>query len=266
LTPLTFSVTATGELADLVDFLERFYRTPLLHEIKSMTIRRSVNSPIPVGGPFFGPRAPQQRKNELTVNMNIEALVLREADTRKQLLPGVDRHLAGLDVVATLSGGPAGLALLPWAVGPTGPLGPGVLATSAREYASIGGKDIFYGPPAVEQVAENYETTDHVFLTDITHTGTKAEAFLYIRFNNTKTRLRASAGFDTFRIRNSKGETLAQGKVVRIEDRDVIFRSDDKYYSMHVGQNLEEVLKRPLEAIQIKELGLTAAASNGATK
>jgi len=99
-------------------------------------------------------------------------------------------------------------------------------------------------------------------ITDITYNG-RGEAFLYARFNNTKTRLRTSAGFDSFRVRNDKGETLVQGKVIRIEDRDLIFQSGDKYYSLHVGQNLEEVLKHPLDASQLKELGLAAAATAG---
>ncbi len=49
-TPMTFAVQAQGDatlpgpqLGDLVDFLERFYRTPLLHQIKSMTI--SISKP-----------------------------------------------------------------------------------------------------------------------------------------------------------------------------------------------------------------------------
>jgi hypothetical protein len=260
-TSLGFAVKAQGELADLVDFMERFYRTPLLHEIKSMTITRPL-TPLanPVGGAV--PRGQLQPKSELEVSMNIEALVLHDADSRSQLIPGIDRGLARADVLDTLCNGPSGLALLPWAVGPTGPMGSGNLALPAREYASIAGKDIFYGPPAAVQIAEQVDATEYVYLTDITHTGEKAEAFLYDRYNNSKTRLRASAGFDSFRIRNAKGETLVQGKIIRIEDRDVIFRSDDKYYSMHVGQSLEEVLKHPLEDIQLKELGLTAATSN----
>ena len=95
-------------------------------------------------------------------------------------------------------------------------------------------------------------------------TGAKAEAFLNTKFNkDSKTRLRASAGFDSFRIRNSKDQILAQGKVVRIDKRDLIFRSGDKYYSIHVGDNLEEALKRPLNPSQLKELGLNGSASNG---
>lgn len=263
-TILPFAVEAQGELGDLVDFLERFYRTPLLHEIKSMNITRPLTPLANLGAPL-GLRSPQTPKNELKAVMNIEALVLREADARNQLLPGLDRQMAGVDLVTTLCNGPAALALVPWAVGPIGPLGPGALAVPTRQYASIAGKDIFYGPPAAEQVAEQVDATEHVYLTDITYNG-RWEAFLYDRYNNSKTRLRASAGFDSFRIRNSKGETLAQGKIIRIDDRDLIFLSGEKYYSMHIGQNLEEVLRHPLAAVQLKELGLTAATTNGTGK
>jgi len=261
-TPMTFAVQAQGDatlpgpqLGDLVDFLERFYRTPLLHQIKSMTISRPITSLANVAAPA-GPRPPQQPKNELVITMNIEALVLHEADSRNQLLPGVDRQLAGVDLVATLCNGPAALALVPWAVGPTGPLGPGVLAAPTREYASIAGKDIFYGPAVSgELVVDRKDTIDNVYLTDISYND-KWEAFLYVRYNNSKIRLRTSAGFNSFRVRDDKGETLAQGKVVRIDDRDLVFQSGDRYYAMHVGQNLEEALKHPLGASELKELGL----------
>src|SRR6266481_1020144 len=249
-TRMNFTVAADGELADLVDFLERFYRTPLLHEIKRLDIRRPLTALIDTG--------PQrQNANILHIEMNVEALVLAGADKRKQLLPSVDWSLAGVDVLTSLCNSPTGLIILPSGIGPTGPLGPPILAAPARQYGSIAAKDIFFGPTILEQVAEKTAATEHVYLTDITHTGTKAEAFLYDRYNNSKTRLRASAGFDSFRIRDSKGVTLVQGKVVRIDDRDLIFQSGDRYYAMHVGQNLEESLKHPLGASELKELGFS---------
>src|SRR4029077_6297128 len=145
---------------------------------------------------------------------------------------------AGLDVLTNLSNNPGGLIAMVCALGPAGPLGPPILATPPRQYGSVAAKDIFFGPTVVEQVAEKIEATEFVYLTDITHTGSKAEAFLYDRYNNSKTRLRASAGFDAFRVRHGKGETLVQGKIIRIDDRDLIFRAGEKYYSIHVGQNL----------------------------
>jgi hypothetical protein len=260
-TRLTFSVVAHGELADLVDFLERFYRTPLLHEIKKLDIHRPLTPSVGAG--------PQQRTNDLDVDMTIEVLVLSGADKRNQLLPAVDWKLAAVDVVTDLCNGPTGLMVIPWAVGPTGPLGPGILASSSRQYGSIAAKDIFFGPKEVqqdtEQVLDKIETTENVYLTDITHTGNKVEAFFYVQYDNSKTRLRPTTGFDSFRIRNGKGVTLAQGKVVRIDERDLIFRSGEKYYSIHVGQNLQEALKHPLDASQLKELGLNGSTSNGST-
>jgi len=161
-TALGFAVQIQeGELADLVDFMERFYRTPLLHEIKSMTISRPL-TPLANPGAPQGPGARQRSQNVLKVDMSIEALVLRDADTRSQLLPGIDRTLVGADVIVTLCNGPSGFALVPWAVGPTGPLGPGNLAIPPREYASIGGKDIFYGPTQrPEQAQETYDTLEN---------------------------------------------------------------------------------------------------------
>jgi hypothetical protein len=242
---LPFAVQARGEVGDLVEFLERFYRTPLMHQVKSMTVQRPLTN-----------TGTQQRPNDLDINLTIEALVLSGAENRGQLLPGADPKPVVIDVLAILQNGSAGLALVPGAVGPTGPIGPGLLAVPPRQYASIAGKNIFFGPPTTDRPTENVDIMQFVYLTDITRDDSKAEAFIYDRYNNRKTRLRASAGFDSFRILDSQGETLLRGTVVRIDDRDLVFQNGEKYYSIHVGQNLEEALKRPLSASELKELGL----------
>ena len=65
---------------------------------------------------------------------------------------------------------------------------------------------------------------------------------------------------EAFRIMDAEGEALLRGKVVRIEERDLVFKVDEKLYSIHVGQNLEDALKKPLNTEQMKEMGLTVAA------
>src|SRR5262249_41155466 len=65
-TKLTFTVSnAQGDLSNLVTFLERFYRTGLLHQIKKLSVQR--------------PRTPtpEQKPNSLDIGMTIEALVLQ---------------------------------------------------------------------------------------------------------------------------------------------------------------------------------------------
>lgn len=249
-TRLVFDVKGQASLDNVVDLLQRFYHTSLLHKIDKLQVRK----PVVVNN--------QQRSNELNVEMQIEALVLNGADKRAYLLPGVERPLLALDTIATWGGGPSGFALLPWTVGLTGPLGPRRLAGGEREYAAIAGKNIFYGAAPVAERKDSIDVTQFVYLTDITRNDRRAEAQLFDRYNGRAYRLRDSVGFNAFRIRDDEGETQVQATVVRIEDSDVIFKVGEKFYSLHIGDNVQEALRRPLKAEQLKNLGLTAASAS----
>jgi hypothetical protein len=61
-------------------------------------------------------------------------------------------------------------------------------------------------------------------------------------------------------ILDNDDEVLVRGKVIRMDDRELIFQVDQDYYSMHVGQNLDEALRRRLSGEQLKVLGLSAVA------
>lgn len=245
-TRLTFTVLAHADLSSLVAFLDRFYHTGMLQQIKNLSLQR----PMTTGS--------QQRPNELDINLTVEALIITGAENRRQLLPVIDRRVLALEAAAALQRAPGGLAWVAWAVGPTGPVGPRSLAEPPRQYASIADKNIFFGPPpaAPERTKDDVDVIQFVYLTDITQTISKTEAFLYDRYNNRKTRLRASAGFDSFRIRDSEGESLLEGKVIRINDRDLIIFVNDKYYVVHVGHSLREALEQPLKKDDLTALGI----------
>src|SRR5437879_7659647 len=130
---LPFTIQAKASLASLVEMLEHFYRTPLLHDIKRLSIQR----PSALGT--------QPPSGELDIHMTVEALIVAGAENRLTLLPGVTKRLEALDTVAALLQAPTGLGLAIWAAGPTGPLGPGVLAQPSRQYAAIAKKNIFLG-------------------------------------------------------------------------------------------------------------------------
>jgi hypothetical protein len=242
-TRLPFTVLARANLANLIDMLERFYRTGLLHQIKNLSIQRPLT-----------PGTGQQQQGELDIQMTVEAVIVSGAESRPTLLPGVDRRLQVLDVVTALRGGPAGLALGFWALGSTGPVGPRVLAQPPRQYAAIAKKNIFLGS-SQERQGEEVDVARFVKLVDITEL---KEAWFYDQYNKRMTRLRAEPGFDTFRILDNDGETLVHGKVIRLDSRDIIFQASQNYYSMHVGQSLDEILKSPLTGDQVKGLGLAA--------
>jgi hypothetical protein len=254
-TLLPFKVVAQGDLASLVAALERFYRSGLLHRIKTVSIQR----------PLTMSSASQQRPGALDINLTVEAVILNGANSRPFLLPSLDRRLdrrlLWVDVVTALRQGPPGLALAAWAAGPTGPLGPRNLARSPQQYEAMASKNIFMAPVLVAR--DDVEATQFVHLTAISRDEKRSEAFLYDRYNNRYFRLRAETGFDSFRLLDNEGEPVFRGKVIQIKEQDLIFRSlaDENYYSIHVGQSLQDALRpdKRLTEEQVKALGLAAA-------
>jgi hypothetical protein len=240
-TRLKFTVEeARGNLAALVTMLERFYRTPLLHEIKEISVQRPRTR---TGG---------QRADDLDVKLTVEALVVNGAEVRSYLL-FVDPRLMVADAVAGLAGGPVGLGAALWEAGPGGKLAPTPLARSERSYADIAGKNVFY-PAAAEEKKPDVDVARFVYLTDITRDDRRSQAFLYDRYNNRTTRLRASRGFDSFRVVDENGKPIVRGKVVRMTERDVYFEADEKFYVIHVGESLDEALRKPLPKQKVEEL------------
>jgi hypothetical protein len=253
---LDYAVHVYTSLENLVTFLEHFYRTNLLHQIKTMTIQR----PLTPG--------PGQQPTDLDVNFTVEALIIDGAEKRDQLLPGASpkraAQLVALNAAMAVGGGPAGIALLPEAYGP---IGNDTLARSRQEYAAMADKNIFLGFTPKPQAAQELTVTRFVRLNNITRNDRRVEAYLWNRYDNKWIRLRTEAGFDYFRILNEKGDnTVVRGKVVRIDNRELIFKVDDKYYSVHLDQTLEEAMKKPLTGDQRKDLGLVSAGERTAAK
>jgi hypothetical protein len=246
-TVLAFSVEGDGELTAIVKMLERFYRTPLLHEIRQISIKRIENS------------KPGEPASGLHLSMVVEALILQGAEDRRYLLPGIDKRILAEDVYVTMMGGPGALALIPWALGTTGPANPGRLAKAARQYTAVASKDVFTGMPPAD--GPEPDMASFVFLVGITLNDNGCEAALYNNQTKAKMRLCLQAGKDTFRVMKESGELRVQGKVVRIENREVFFSSEKKYYAIRLGQNLEEAMRSPLPENRVKELRLVVASA-----
>jgi hypothetical protein len=235
---LLFTVTAHTTLSNYVKILERFYRTGLLHQIKTASIQRQS------GGET------QAKPGELDITLTIEALCLTGAEKRPTLLPIVDARALALDVLSSLRGGPVWLAGLRFMVGAGGPGASERLAETPRKYAAIAGKNLFLGNASGTATADVAEL---VFLTDITSSDTSREATLQNTETKAKTRLTLDAQNGTFRIMNGAAVRV-EGKVVSITDREVYFRSAGQCYAIGLGKNLAEALKKPLTAEEVTAL------------
>lgn len=246
-TKLVFNIQCYAPMKTLTKALEEFYRTGLMHQVKSLTIQRQLTA------------TGQGRNDELDVRMVVEALIVSGADKRTWLLPAIDRRLLALDLINGLRRAPSGLALAAWAAGPTGPLeidrGPlrarqeghvrpltstkpdstpiEVVSTDAsRDYAVLGQKNIFLGRPPREVREEapigppELMVPRHVRINDITTNDRgRTETFLFDLFTDRRYRLRATPGFNTFPLaRDANGKTVVVGAVAKIDERDLIFR------------------------------------------
>ncbi len=262
---MAFSVTGRATMANLVQFLESFYNAGLLHQIRTISIQRPLTT------------VAQQQRNELDVTISIEALSLTGADQRKTLLPVIDPRMLAIATIASMRQAPVGLAMAADALGPRGDLGPGKLAPTDREYSLMAKKDIFFGrqgpivdPNGFVEATRYYRLTDIIEAEEPTATGVKKvrQANIVDLYNaNRKIRLEVgkASGYSDFAIREEDYTSiLFKGKVVKINDLDIIFQILDKesqpikdsYYRLKVGGTMYDALKHTLTKEEATREGL----------
>jgi hypothetical protein len=258
-TRLQFAVQLKGDLASLVDFMDRFYKVRLLHQIRNLTIIK------PLGGDFraaaaavaAGGAAPNTPSTDLDVNMTIEALVLDNAEKRTTLLPEKP-----VDV-------------------------PPPLSRTDAQYAMIAGKNMFFGLAPISTGLRDggnayLDTAPFVRLTGINSGPNGLEATLWDMYHdwNYKIAPHSLGGFKveatytlggrkridsersgkTLALHDANGDIVMEWQIVRIDDplREVILRDDakGKYFALHLGDyllNRKELTKTDLDALGIKQ-------------
>jgi hypothetical protein len=240
---LTFLVRAQGDWAGLMKMLEKFQRTPLLHRLKSWNLEQESGSK-------------EKSSRKLVVNFTIEALVVNNNKKRPDDLWGVDPRAVGLDAVLALQGGPVGWAMLLRGQALVVPEMPDRhYADLARANPFAGGR--FLGWKDIRKRRDNRppDGRSSVHLTLIDHSAQKALLLAETKSEKFKTiKLDTTDAHDQFEIWDGKG--LMKAKVLRVDPRDIYVRVGKEVYTMHIGQNLAEAMKRPLPAGERIRLGL----------
>jgi hypothetical protein len=257
---VAFQVKAKAEIEGLVKALDLIQKTPLIHRIKLLTIDRDT--------------AAKKASDKLTIAMTIEAMIVSKAEAHSDGPFAPDLRLIMLDTMSALYRGPTALALIPWIVGPTGPLAQDRVAAESgyrRDYADVAKKNIFNGlvpyripiEPKTEEPydpAPDFDPRDYIRLDTTDPDGREAYLRnLVYKTPPTKLRMGKWSGYDTFRIFSEyKTKVLVKGKVLRIDQRDVYFQVREEIYGIHIGQSLWEAMKRPLSDREIEALNLTS--------
>jgi hypothetical protein len=240
---LAFGVTGRANFASTITALRRFHETPLLHQIRTLTIAlaaertgRSTNA-----------------AGTLDVNMVVEALVVNGAEERASLLPSnLPEPLRVLADRQDSSNAPYRLA---------------------RDYTVLDKRSMYTGyiPPRPPQTREPEEprvvTEDRnevlrfVKVTMICYDEQtrRWEATLYDQAKggpekrvNTRTR-------DELVIYDKDENPILEARIVRIDEQGIIIQEKDRFYRVRCGDFLYPAMREPLNSKDLSALGLVVS-------
>ena len=224
---LSFTLKGRGDLTRVVQLLVKFYSAPLLHKIKKLSIRRPATG-MQLTHVKGGAGMP--RKEELEVELAVEAIIVSGAEDREELLPKASAHN---------------------------------LARAQREYLGIAGKDPFYPPPPPQQKPDSGpDPARSIKLTMITRDEEEGcKAVLLNEAAKTMCFLCPKTGHVRFQIWN-KGRVTVDGEVIQIDEpgRKLVFSWEDRLYALPLDQTVADALLKPLTMSQMKALELTRSA------
>jgi hypothetical protein len=236
---LAFNVIGRARLDDSVKMLKEFHQAPLLHQIRTL----SADLVTTRGTPQAGAVAP----GTLELKMTVEALVVAGARDRASLLP------------------------------PKLTYKPVVLANPERDYALMGKKNMFVGLVRDRTGREDDKPTEskedvlsYVKLTMLWREGDSErwQATFYDQAKGgSEIKVASSPSWRAkFKILDKYEETTLDAKVVYMDEKQLIFEADEKYYRMKIGDFIYPCMKKSLSKKELEEVGIVTRAEVSAAR
>ena len=141
---------------------------------------------------------PLGKTGRFDVSISIEALALHDSPNKDRLNPAVSTRLA---------------------------------STRLSDYRSIVQRNVF-------GVGSGFDEADHAYLTAVTFSAGRPEAWITLRSEDRVLKLKIGQTFDVGPI---------SGTVVSVEDSDVVFEADGERWLLSLGENLSEAFALPPE-------------------
>src|SRR5262245_27437081 len=282
-TVIPFNVDAKGDLASVVKFLELMEKASYAHRVKSLNLTQDS----------------RDNPGWLNVKIAIETMIVAKAERHANLagrlaaldaLNGLRRGPIGIAMVpwALSPVGPTWNDKNPEAkskvvVGKPKPEG------RADDYAAIAKRNPFIGlvkaPPQFSPEVDVGEIDTEPSGPDMRKWWTLSE-IRYTNQDNFSFRPRMAtlrnwfegpggtlgyqklldipmSGYDKFRIRDESGKRdLVTAQVLKIDDREVYFSVEGKYYSIYMGQSVLQAMKQQVPRAQLERLGILKATAS----
>lgn len=223
---LAFAASGRGNLASVVQVLRELHKAPLLHQVRSLSVATAPE------------RSGRSRNaaGTLDLSMTVEALLVNGAEDRSALLPS---QLA---------------------------YPPKVLAEASRDYAVMDRRNMFVGiapppPPAAPTRVETEERSEvlrFVKLTSLWYDDDRKrwEGTLYDQAKGGPEKKINTVTRDEFVIYDKDENSILEGRVVLIDEEQVIFKSEGKFYRLRIGDFLYPAVRQPLSSAEVKSLEL----------
>jgi hypothetical protein len=257
---ISFTLTARGELSDLVKLMELMQATPYEHRIKAMNVDR-VDQSVGKGA-----------GETLNISMVIETLLVAKNQNMPGHPPGIETKYRIYDFVA----GRSGLAPMGWGVmGDMLVLKQAFPTPEDRQYEDIGRKNIFVGwlptrsptpPPPPETDDDEPEPTTPppgnipAYIRLVQTVPTHQEAYLLnLYYGKDEYRLSAdpNSGYQTKRIQDKGGDYIFfMMKVLRVDTGVVYFQIEKHVFAIKLGQTLNDAIQDPLSLDRMDDLDL----------
>jgi len=244
---ISYDVVFESTLDQLLRFLQEFYAVNVPHLIKNIAIE-------PLG---------RGAETKLSVTMKVDVLAMSNTTIRHSVMANPTATIALLESMMAMKRLPGGLLFGLSQLTQTGLFGNSRLASKAkpdREYATMLQKNVFAGlaPRGSAQAPGGPKQPDKDILkftqlTSITANNVTEEALLRVRKTNKYVKLRAEGGVNDFEIRDGENTLVLKGKVLAIKPRDLVFEWKGKAYLLHIGEFVEEALKKELTTEELKQ-------------
>jgi hypothetical protein len=219
---LAFGVTAQGSMDSLSRALKEFHTTDLLHQVRSVNVSLASAR-----------GRTQMKPGTLDVNLTVEALMVNGAEARSSLLPAS----------SSLTHRPR------------------VLAEPIRDYSRMDKRNMFTGidPIYARRTEERHDVLRFVKLTTIYWNDDRKrwEATLYDQAKGGAEKKLDARLWNEFTIVDGNKNTMIEGKVVLIDERQLIFQADGKYYRMRVGDFIYPAIREEVKKEELVSLGIT---------
>lgn len=256
-THISYDIVFEANLAQITRFLQEFYSVNVPHVIKSIVVE-------PLG---------KGAETKLSVTMKVDVLAMNNVPIRDSVIANPTATVALLESFMAMKRLPGGLLFSLSQLTQTGLFGNSRLASNSapdRKYPDMLKKNVFAGLASKEQVKDTDKGTTktadkdilkYTQLTSITANYITEEGLLRVRKTNKYVKLRAEGGVNEFEIRDGDNLLVLKGKVLAIKPRDLVFEYQGKAYLLHVGQFLDEALKKELTAEELKQHDVVLSAN-----